>query len=665
MQLKNRRGQFSVIAAFLVVLVLITAINISYTRIQSNMSAEPVSILNPTQRISKAIDNILAFSVSYYASIVNVTGDYMYAQNATTDYLIGGFNKLAHSEADANPTFNLESLNSSDPADVPFKVKWYKKQSSSNGTLSLTYDLPSIGLYGVRYNYQASLRVNALKMESGRLSLKVYSDEVADLSLTEDSFRFLQYNSTLKKWISIYPTSVEILSDGTYSISLPPTANENLCFVEVRDNRGIIVRGAYLKDVNTDGDNLDFTRYTINLDWNDIAYPDTMVNDYVALEYLQNGTVRYLGQSLNSGDERPIPEIPVRLLRVNQTINSINRECRFQVEDWDANFRVPLGITSNNTLFSGDNMIVFLVNHNVSAVTVWWTDDDSAKQTPLAIDNVYFSDDIGNSKLESNVRGHPFVLDFKQWNAPSYYFTSDYDNGKVIVKSYLGYTNSSAPVFPAEMTYVVYNGIVRDIVSQTAVVDTTDGSMPTIYYNFVITLPANCTYYTYQITNTMLETTQARRIDDLSLIKLRITDDAEKYVMTEFDNEIMEVVSPTSYPSQYKGANRWIEYLTFSKDMYTGAGIMMMQESVDEVFKFDRDISPLTTGRFNVLNSDLLVSPVLLIPLTNYQQYSQVTWHGAVTLFYTESLDDTIYYKDGSNNVHGLYALVVYPPTVS
>jgi hypothetical protein len=162
----------------------------------------------------------------------------------------------------------------------------------------------------------------------------------------------------------------------------------------------------------------------------------------------------------------------------------------------------------------------------------------------------------------------------------------------------------------------------------------------------------------------MLETTRVRKIADLSIIKLRITDNAEKYVMTEFDNGIMDVVSPTSYPSQYKGANRWIEYLTFSKNMYTGAGIMMMQESVDEVFKFDRDISPLTTGRFNVLNSDLLVSPVLLIPLSNYQQYSQVTWHGAVASFYTASLDDTIYYKDGSNNVHGLYALVVYPPTV-
>jgi hypothetical protein len=235
----------------------------------------------------------------------------------------------------------------------------------------------------------------------------------------------------------------------------------------------------------------------------------------------------------------------------------------------------------------------------------------------------------------------------------------------VDVDNYFGLTNSTAPTFPAGMTYVIYNGVVRDIVSQTAVVDTTDNSIPTIYYNYVITLPANCTYYTYQITNTMLSTTTHRKINDLSFIKLTMPNGASKYVMTDLKNKYMEVANPTTFPSQYKGLNRWVEYLSTSGSTYSGAGILMMQESVDRIFKFDQDIAPMSTGRVNLLSASLQLSPVLLLPLTNYQSYSQVTWYGAVLLFKSNSQYDTIYYREGVANAHGLYSMVVYPPTIS
>ena len=654
MKFKNRRGQFAIIASFLTIIVLLSAINLSYNRIQNNQQSEPATILNPTQRINKAIDSLLAFSVSYYASIFNVTGDYSYAQKATRDYLSGGFNKLAHSEAESNPSFELNT--------TTFKINWYKKQSFSNGTIDLVYDLPNIGLKGLRYGYSASLKVNTLSMKNGTLLVRVYVDGLTDLSLTEDNFRFMIYNAQKRAWVFIYPTEIEIMTDGTYSILIPAEIGQKICFLEVRDNRGIIVKTIYLRDVNGGDDNPDFTNYKFKLDWNQTVYTSQMKNDYFPLEYLQNGTLRYLGQSLNKGNEKPVPQIPVRLLRVNQTMDSINKECRFQVEDWNADYLVPLGITSNNTLFSENNMIVFLVNHHVSDITIWWVDDDSANQTRYAIDNKYFNDDINSNVLVSNVRGSPFKLDFKQWNAPNYYFTTDYKG--VIVDSYLGLTNSTSPVFPSGMTYVIYNGVVRDIVMQMAIVDTLDNSIPTIYYNYVIMLPANCTYYTYQITNTMLSTTRNRKVNDLSFLKIKITNNNLKYIMTDLDNNKMEVANPTTFPAQYKGINRWVEYMDYTHSIYKGAGILMMQESVDKIFKFDQDISPLSTGRVNLVSSDIQLSPVLLFPLTHYTQYSQVTWHGAVMSFSSNSPYDTIYYND-AGILKGLYSMVVYPPKVS
>ena len=85
----------------------------------------------------------------------------------------------------------------------------------------------------------------------------------------------------------------------------------------------------------------------------------------------------------------PIPPVPVKSIHVNETINNIDQEVPFQVEDWESDYRVPLGLTNNASLFGRNNMIVFLVNnnakYNVSKVTIWWDGSDTAVQTPLAI----------------------------------------------------------------------------------------------------------------------------------------------------------------------------------------------------------------------------------------------------------------------------------------
>jgi hypothetical protein len=81
---------------------------------------------------------------------------------------------------------------------------------------------------------------------------------------------------------------------------------------------------------------------------------------------------------------KPIPPIPVKAIHVNQTINGIDREVPFQIEDWASDYRIPLGLTGNASIFNNRNMLVFLVNPNVSKVTIWWNGSDTATQTPLA-----------------------------------------------------------------------------------------------------------------------------------------------------------------------------------------------------------------------------------------------------------------------------------------
>jgi hypothetical protein len=91
----------------------------------------------------------------------------------------------------------------------------------------------------------------------------------------------------------------------------------------------------------------------------------------IVVELLQNGTMRWLGQNLQlTTQAKPIPPIPVKAIHVNQTISGSDHEVPFQIEDWASDYKIPLGLTSNASVFSGTTMLVFLVNAKVSKVTI-------------------------------------------------------------------------------------------------------------------------------------------------------------------------------------------------------------------------------------------------------------------------------------------------------
>ena len=123
----------------------------------------------------------------------------------------------------------------------------------------------------------------------------------------------------------------------------------------------------------------------------------------VAVELLQNGTMRWLGQNLqNTTQAVPVPPVPVKSIHVNETIDGVNQQVPFQIEDWASSYTVPLGLTNNATVFGNRQMIVFLVNTHVSDFTLWWNGSDQAIQTPLAYTNTYFTGDNPGGNMLSN-----------------------------------------------------------------------------------------------------------------------------------------------------------------------------------------------------------------------------------------------------------------------
>src|SRR5208283_1936239 len=119
-------------------------------------------------------------------------------------------------------------------------------------------------------------------------------------------------------------------------------------------------------------------------------------------ELLQNGTMIWLGQSLQITTQTiPILPVPVKAIHMNETIDGVNQQVPFQIEDLASSYTIPLGLTNNATVFGNMQMIVFLVNTHVSEFTLWWNGSDQAIQTPLAFSSSNFKNDNSGTKLDN------------------------------------------------------------------------------------------------------------------------------------------------------------------------------------------------------------------------------------------------------------------------
>jgi len=418
--------------------------------------------------------------------------------------------------------------------------------------------------------------------------------------------------------------------------------------VQVADHRGITVSAST------------FSHYTYTFTWNQPLYSG-LNRDTIVVEALQNGTLRWLDQNLQlSTTGKPIPPLPVRTLHINRTVNGVNHEVPFQVEDWGSNYRMPLGLASNASIFNGRSMLVFLVNHEVEKVTLWWDGRDIAKQTSYAWTNRYFTGDNPANRLLTNG-----ILTIKISSDYST-ITSSVKDGSITSTASFMRINGRDPTYGAGPSYVIHHGIVRDIVQQEA--EWEDGILksaddpatedcPNVYSQLYFTLPANATYYTYALRLIFMQSSQSRKITELRAIRLSVSGGSQR---TENGTSGGYPVSSNATGMFYNSssatgwAHHWSEFISGN----FGAGIMFTDSANEKLYIFD-SIAGEKTGTLNVIGSGRIVefNPVERYEVS-FNTPLDVTWHGAVVTF----KDEPIY---RSSDETGLWVTVEHPPIIS
>lgn len=664
---RANKGQFSIIAALLVSVILVTAVISTYTMVRHDPLQDSPKVLSSIGEMNTDIKRILDFTVGYYGSVLNVTGNYTYAQDLTTSYLSSGLVNIARSHPEWNPSFELDF--------EEISTRWFMPYSYSMGSLNITYSLSALGIEGITYHTSSALSVELLpSSDPNQALINVTRDNSEpELGLSKENFRFYKYNYNYSNWEFVYPDNVSI-SNQTYIIPIPEDVNQDAYSVQVKDNRGIIVPAFYSQESVA---GLGIPHYTYTFDWNATGMEhiyDYLSTDTMVIEVLQNGTLRWLGQNLTlTTQAKPIPPIPVKALHVSMTRGVDTQEVPFQVEDWASNYQIPLGLASNASLFNNNKMVVFLVDHNIDNVTLWWDGQDIANQTSNAWNNKYFTDNVTNPKnailstefLSLNIR-----IDKPTPSTPTFNVVSN-NSGSTSTAKFLR-INEKTPVYWADTGYIITNGIVRDIVQQEAEWSNYTGTpgipdCPNMYSQIVLTLPANATYYTYSVRTIFVDSSDVsedRILSDLSALQLSIDPNISGDGETITEDGVNATGFPT--PSYLEDAfynstdweHHWSEFLKNNR----GAGVMFTNSSNFELYTFDSiagyDIGALFVEK-NPSNTTgyIEVNPVH-IPSAQFDYPLDVTWYGAVVTFDGEPI-----YR--SSDDVGLWVMVEYPPTVT
>jgi hypothetical protein len=630
----NDRGQFSIIAALLVAVILIATVIVTYSTIRNSPITTQPQMLSAIDETNLAIRQILGFTVGYYGSVLQVTGNSSYAKMLALSYLQSGLVNIANMHPEWGPSFLVNSSN--------LGTYWFTNMSYSTGDLGITYNLTGLGISGIAYQTSSKLSVQVMNANSTtQACLNVTKDEDEPLiNLGKSNFKFYNYTYSNSSWALVNPiTEPTAFANGTYQIDIPSGVDPYSYVVQVEDPRGIIVVAS------------SFSHYTCTLTWNSTMYSQ-LPEATLAMELRQNGTIRWLGQDLQfTTQAKPIPPIAVKALHVNQTMtNGTNSEAPFQVEDWASDYQIPLGLTNNASVFNSRTMLVFLVNSNISKITIWWNGSDTATQTPYAYTNKYFT---GDNPSTGTLTNGWLTLQFGSD------FTLTSTNGSSTCTANFMRINTEASVYGSSPAYAITGGIVRDIIHQEAEWSGGADNCPNIYAHIVLTLPAKSTYYTYQLRLMFVQSQRTRTITDLCPIQLTASNGQS---MTENGTASGYPIVSNSTGSFYNQstanwAHHWSQFISSAR----GFGIMFRDTPNQKLYYFD-SITGSKTGALNVSSSSgrrIEFSPVsTLAQVSNFTSALDIIWYGAVVTFD----GGTPIYKSGGT---GLWIIVEYPPTVS
>jgi hypothetical protein len=383
------------------------------------------------------------------------------------------------------------------------------------------------------------------------------------------------------------------------------------------------------------------------------AIPTYSTGDTIVAELQQNGIIRWLGQNLQlTMQAKPFPPIPAKSIHVNQTIANVTSEVPFQIEDWASGYTIPMGLTNNASVFSGTNMLVFLANSNVSQVTIWWNGSDRAIQTPYAYTNKYFTgDDVANGVLTNGIL---------KLNIDSSFTVTSTQNTSTSTTTFMR-INGQGSTYGSIPSYAIHHGVIRDIVHQEA--EWSNGALncPNLYAHIVLTLPANATYYTYQLRLMFVDSQQSRTITNLCPLSLSIPNGGpETEDGVSGGNPNTSNSTGLFYDqSAADWAHHWSQFISGTK----GAGIMFTDSANQELYVFD-SIAGNATGAISVSNSSgnvIELQPVSARAPVSFKYALDVIWYGAVATFDGR----TPIYEEVSGLRTGLWTLVEFPPTVT
>jgi hypothetical protein len=119
----NRKGQFTIIAALLVAVILVGAVVTTYSAIRYSANSSEPQTLSTVDEINLALKRILGFTVGYYGSVLQVTGNASYAKMLASNYLSSGLHNIADIRPELSPSFRIVNLD--------LRTNWFSNDSYS------------------------------------------------------------------------------------------------------------------------------------------------------------------------------------------------------------------------------------------------------------------------------------------------------------------------------------------------------------------------------------------------------------------------------------------------------------------------------------------------------------------------------------------------------
>jgi hypothetical protein len=581
--------------------------------------------------------NDLTWTVDSSASTSGVSGTFQLYNSATGQYPVSGDGYMTTSLGSGDLT-KLQTIVTT-PASYLNSSGYWKVMVTAVKSTSNPFDL---NLDFVQYspdatNYAVNLQEQWLNVNATNLR--------QDLCIKTAT-------------MGVEPLTVQVLHSGSWKnlMTLAPNYFNNVSLAPYIDSTTLTIRfigSSDIADPTQDSWNIDAVYLQ---DEPDINFLVNQQQSTFTLEILQNGTIRWLDQNMQVTTQTlPIPPIPVKAIHINQTINGLNQEVPFQIEDWASNYQIPLGLSSNTTLFGNRQMIVFLLNSKVSDFTVWWNGNDAATQTPLAFTSRYFTSDNPTANPPTLTNGN-VTLSFGSFNVKA-------TVGTTFSTATFMRINQQASTYGAGAAFVIHHGVVRDIVQQEAEWSNGATGCPNLYANIVLKLPANSTYYTYQLRIMFITSTQARSISDLCPIQLT----------TSLSSPQLQTENGTlgGFPIIQNGTGTFLNstsgswtahhFSQFISDNGKGAGIMITDTANQKLYAFDSFSASTSKGAIKTSSGLLELLPVSSSQVQFTSAYD-ITLQGAVVTF-----DGTtpVYNLYGGTTPMGLWILAEYPPTLT